>query len=207
MKIRGLILVVLTVTIVGVGYQLSMAQSKTNEAADNKTVKIGSEPAVSETVKIGAVNSEKVLQQCKKAVAYQEQLKADQKKTLDDLTALKNSMEAEKEGLKAFKPGSEDYNKHLKLMLSQQAELESQKEYQKQRLEGMDQEWTKVIYTDFVQIVSDIAKEKELIMVVEKRDLEPTMTINEMMVSTRPVIYSGGCLDISSEVLARLNAK
>ena len=195
MKTRILILAILAVTIIGTGYQLSMAQSKTNASTTN------------DAVKIGTVNSEKVLQQCKRAVAYQDQLKADQEKTLADLTKLKESMEAEKEGLKAFKQGSEDYNKHLKMMLTQQAELEAQKEYQKQRLEGKDQEWTKAIYTNFVQVVSDIAKEKGLIMVVERRDLEPTMTINEMMVSTRPMIYSGGCIDISSEVLTALNAK
>lgn len=191
MKIRFLILAVLAIVILGAGYELSLAQSKTENAV----------------VKIGVVNSEKVLQQCKRGMSYQEQLKADQDKTIADLTKLKESMEADQEGLKVLKQGSDDYNKLLKQMLTKQAELDAQKQYQKQRLEGKDQEWTKSIYNDFLAIVSKIAQEKGLTMVIEKREMEPTMTINEMMVSTRPIIYSGGCVDISAEVLAALDAK
>ena len=191
MKIRILILTISIIFILAAGYQLSFAQSKSNEPV----------------VKIGIVNSEKVLQQCKRGVAYQQQLKADQDKTLADLTKLKESMEADQEGLKVLKQGSEDYFKLLKLMLSKQSELETQKQYQKQRLEGKDQEWTKSVYSDFLQAVNKIAQSKGLIMVVEKREVEPTMTINDMMISTRPIIYSGGCVDISAEVLAALDAK
>jgi len=190
MKIRVLVPVFLAVIILGVGYELSPAQSQTKTSSS----------------KIGVVNFDKVFRSCKRGVAYQEQMKADQDKVMAELTKLKEATDLDQEGLTRLKVGSEDYNKLLKEMLSKQANLEAQKQYEKQRLEAKDQEWTKNVYNDFLLAVSKVAKNKGLEMVVEKRDIDPSMTVNDIMMSTRPVFYSGGCVDISAEVLAELDA-
>jgi Skp family chaperone for outer membrane proteins len=190
MKIRVLVPVLLAVIILGLGYELSPAQSQIEKSSS----------------KIGVVNFDKVFRSCKRGVAYQDQMKAEQDKIMAELTKLKEAADLDQEGLTRLKAGSEDYNKLLKEMLTKQASLEAQKQYQKQRLEAKDQEWTKNVYNDFLLAVGKVAQSKGLEMVVEKRDIDPLMAVNEIMMSTRPVFYSGGCVDISAEILAELDA-
>ena len=188
MRLKIFVPVLLACIIICLGYEFSLAQSKEDKAGVN----------------VGAVNTSKVMQQCKRGAAYQQQLKADQDKVMAELKELKEEMELKQKGLEMFEAGSEDYNKLLKETLEVQAKFEAKKEYEERRLKARDEAWTREIYTDFLNAVSEIAKSKGLVMVVEKKDIDDKTSLDEIMASTRPMIYSGGCVDISAEVLAVL---
>jgi Skp family chaperone for outer membrane proteins len=66
------------------------------------------------------------------------------------------------------------------------------------------------IYTDILRIVNEVAQQKGLDLVLEKNEPEllDSTPANELMLTirTHKVLYSGGCVDITDEVIARLDA-
>lgn len=160
--------------------------------------------------KIGIVNIRKIFGDCKRNVRYREQAAAEQNSIVAELEKLSKEIEAERAGLKTLKTGSSDYLASMKEILEQQAKLQAQQEFHKQQIELKDRQWTEGLYKDILRETGEVAKQKGLDLVFEKDNIEfPSPSANELMLSirTHKLLYSGGCLDITSEVLARLDAQ
>jgi len=68
--------------------------------------------------------------------------------------------------------------------------------------------WSKELYQDILQITSELAEQKGLDLVLRKDEIDLlALSVNEISETVRShkVLYSGGCVDISDEVLARLD--
>lgn len=160
--------------------------------------------------KVGVVDVEKVFQQCKRNAGYREQAQAEQEKIIAELEKASREIEAEKAGLKALKPESDDYLEMMKQTFQKQASLQAQQEFYKQQMALKDQRWTEQLYVDILSIVEEVAGQKGLDMVLTKEQVQlPAPSINELMmvVRTHKLLYSGGCIDITGEVTAKLDAK
>ena len=160
--------------------------------------------------KVGVVDVEKVFQQCKRNASYREQTQAEQEKIIAELEKAAREIEAEKAGLKALKPESEDYLEMMKQTFQKQASLQAQQEFYKQQMALKDQRWTEQLYVDILSIVEIVAEQKGLDMVLTKEQIQlPAPSINELMITVRThkLLYSGGCIDITGEVTAKLDAK
>ena len=119
-------------------------------------------------------------------------------------------IEAEKAGLRALKPGSDDYMMQTKAIMTKQATLQAQQEFYKQQLEFKDRQWTEKFYSKILKKVGEAAKDKNLNLVLEKGEVEfPSASINDLMVTirTHKVLYDDGCIDITDDVIARLDDK
>ena len=168
------------------------------------------EPEQSTSEKIGVVDVRAIFRDCKRNINYREQVLADYKKSMAELEKLAKEIEADEAGLKTLKQGSPDYMNQYKQLLEKQANLNAQREYNKQQRVLNEQQNTEELYKDILQIARELALQNNLDLVLEKNEPEFPMASTEELVAilnTHKVIYSSGCLDLTKEVIARLDAK
>ncbi|MCK4753103.1 MAG: OmpH family outer membrane protein [Planctomycetes bacterium] len=161
-------------------------------------------------LQIGVVNIRKIFQESKTHLRYREETKAEQERLIAELSKLGAEIEVERAGLSALKPNSSDYMEQMKTMFEKQANLRAKEEFYKQHLELKDQQWTEQLYQSVLKEVGVVAKKKGLDLVLADDEVEfPTASPNELMLTirTNTLLYSEGCLDITSDVIARLDAK
>ncbi|MFC1738519.1 OmpH family outer membrane protein [Planctomycetota bacterium] len=160
--------------------------------------------------KIGVVNIQRIFQQCRTNAEYRQQAAEEQNQAIAELDKLSKEIEAQKAALRILKAGSTDYLELMQEILKKQGELEAQNEFIKQRFAFKDQQWTTKLYKDILGLINEVAAQKGLVLVLEQSDTQhlDSSNANELMLTirTHKVLYSGGCLDITDEVMARLDA-
>jgi len=178
---------------VSLGHQYSRAQPK--EGAN---------------LSVGLVSIRKVFRECKSNISYRQQAIAEYNKALTELERLTKELEADEAGLKTLKPASPDYLKQYKQILEKRANLEAQQQYNKQHRALNEQQRTEELYKQILQITKALAEQKALDLVLEYDEPEfPLANADElvMLLNTHKVLYSAGCLDITDDVIARLDEK
>lgn len=171
----------------------------------------GAEPeSVKPEPKIGVVSIRRIFQDCKRNVRYRQEATAEQDKIVAELDKLRKEIEAEEAGLRTLKAGSSDYLELMKGILEKQASLQARQEFHKQQLAMKDQRWTEQLYTDILRETGEVAKQKGLDIVFENDEPElPALSAQELMMAirTHKVLYSGGSLDITNEVMNRVDVE
>ncbi len=194
MKTKAIVLICLiSVAVLPVAYQTCLAESKAKQPA----------------AKIGVVSIRKLLQDCKRTSKYRDESIAERDRIMAELEKLNAEIEAGKAGLKTLKTGSSDYMDLVKDLLMKQAGLQAQQEFHKQQMGLKEQKMIEGLYKDILQQISKVAQEKALDLVLEKTEPEfPMASADELTrtIDTHKLLYSGGCADITDQVLARLNA-
>ena len=174
------------------GYEFSRAQPSTKQPS----------------VKIAVVNVREVFRRCKRNAQYRQEAMAEYREAMTEIDKLSKEIEAEEAGLKALKPGSADHLKQYREVLHKKADLEAKQKYLQQQRALKDQRQTEQLYQEVLRITGEIAQNKELDMVFDKQEPEfPASSGDELMLtlSTHKLLYSGGCLDITNEVISRLD--
>ncbi len=193
MKVKTMVLSCLAgVLILAMGYEYSRAQPK------------GDTPSS----KVGTVSILKVFRNCKRSAAHRSKLITEQSGIRAEFEKLATQLQAEQDGLKALKPDSSDYMAQRKEIINKRASLEAQQEYNKEQIVLKEYKLSKEIYQDILRITSELAEEKGLDLVLEKDEIDLlALNVNEISrtISTHKVLYSGGCVDISDEIVARLD--
>ena len=160
--------------------------------------------------KIAVVSIQKIFQQCQTNAKYRQQATLEQEQAVAELDQLTKEVEAQKAGLNTLKPGSTDYLQAMQDILTKQGQLEAKRQFTQQSFALKDQQWTAKIYKDVLRIVNEVAQQKGLELVLEKNEPEllDSAPANELMLTirTHKVLYSGGCVDITDEVIAHLDA-
>ncbi|MHC4571487.1 MAG: OmpH/Skp family outer membrane protein [Planctomycetota bacterium] len=195
MKIRAMVLSFLIgVFILIMGYEYGWAESKSDKPSS----------------KIGVVSVRRIFQDSKRNAKYREEAIVNQNRIIAELEKLRAEGEAADAGLKTLKTGSSDYMAQMKEVLTKQANLQAREGFYKQEIALKDQEWTEELYKEILQETDKVAEQKGLDLVLEKSEIElPALNANELMLAirTHKLLYSAGCLDITDEVIARLDAK
>ena len=195
MKIKAVIIsCLMAAAILALNYQHSWAASQQQPSS----------------FKIGVVNVERVFQECKRNARYVEQSRAEQQKIISELEKISKEIDAEKAGLKTLKPGSPDYVELMKQMFQKQASLQAQQEFHKQHMTLKDQKWTEQLYEDILDTVEQVAKQKKLDLVLTKDQISlPAQSTTELMmiIRTHKILYSAGCINVTGEIIAKLDAK
>ncbi len=160
--------------------------------------------------KIGVVSVEKIFQDCKRSVKYREEAIAERDRVNAELGKLKAEIDAEKEGLKTLKAGSSDYMSLMKEVLTKQANLQVQQTFYEQQMALKERKMVEELYKDILRETSEVAKQKGLDLVFERSKPElPAPSAKEltMTISAHKLVYSGELLDITDEVMARLDSE
>jgi Skp family chaperone for outer membrane proteins len=193
MKVKTMVLGCLAgVLILAMGYEYSQAQSKSNTPSS----------------KIGVVSILKVFRDCKRSAAHMTEFNAERNKIGAALQTLSKEIEKQAAGLKALKPESSDYLAQRKVLIDNQARLEAEQKFYKEQGILKQYKWSKELYQDILRITSELAEQKGLDLVLRKDEIDLlALSVNEFSetVRTHKVLYSGGCVDISDEVVARLD--
>jgi Skp family chaperone for outer membrane proteins len=159
--------------------------------------------------KAAVVSIRRIFQESKKGAIYRQEAIAEQNRIVAELDKLAKEIEADREGLKTLKENSSDYMDRAKALFEKQANYQARNEFYKQQMELKDQLWTRELYQDVIRIAGDIAKEKGLDLVFKEDEIdfsEPDISELGLALRTQKLLYSGGCLDITDEVKARLDA-
>jgi len=159
---------------------------------------------------IGVVDMRRVFQECKRNAKYREQATKEQNRAITELEKLSKEIEADRLGLRTLKSDSSDYMSAVKALLTKQASLQAQQEFYKQQLELKDQRWTEQLYQDTLNIIEKLSERKSLVLVLEKSAPEfPSPTASDLMMAirTHKVLYSGNGLDLTDEVIRKLDAE
>ncbi len=193
MKVKLAMLISLTVLIlISLGYPSGLAQTNHEKAGCN----------------IGVLSIRKVFTECKRNAAYREEAEKEQQRIASELEKLSKEIDAARAGLDTLKPGSSDHVKQLEELMEKQAKFEAQQEFQKHYLTLKDQRWTTQLYQEILKVIPEIAKEKGLDVVIEDSDVDlEDASANELMLTirTHKLLYSDGCVDLTDEVIDKLD--
>jgi len=165
-------------------------------------------PAPAPTTKIGLVSIRDVFNGSKKYGQYQAQRakrRSEASAKLDDVT---KQLAKEEGDLKAIVPGTPDYLKQFQIVVELRSKLQTQQELIKQQQMMEDKEWLEGLYQEALKATEAIAKERGLDLVLERTEPKFPMAGEEVfsVISTHKVLYCGGCVDLTSEVLTRVDA-
>ncbi|MFH1718626.1 MAG: OmpH family outer membrane protein [Planctomycetota bacterium] len=160
--------------------------------------------------KIGVVSVSRALRDCQATAKYREKTAAENDKMALEEARLTREVQGLTGEIRALRRGSEDYMARYKELLQKQAELKVLEEYNSQQSGLRDRNWTEQLYKEILTVVKDLSEKKALEMVLERTEPTfPVATADQLMMtlSTHKVLYDGGCLDITDEVIAELNKK
>jgi Skp family chaperone for outer membrane proteins len=167
-------------------------------------------PAAVSTGKIGVVSISGVFNKSQLQAQYRNKVMAKDAENKSAIEALTKAIDAEEAQLKTLKPGTDDYLKQVQSYLQKRSELDYRQEFIKQQRSVEDRQWFEKLYPEILKVVAALAEEKKLDAVLERT--EPSLSLarsgDELMtmVGTHKVLYSGGCVDLTEEVVARLDA-
>lgn len=165
--------------------------------------------ATTASLNIGVVSIRAIVSTSQHQTKYRNALMARQTQLQAQLESRVKDIEAAEANLKTFVVGSDDYLKQLQVVLQKRGAYDGEKEYITQKRSLEDKEWMETLYQATLKIVADVAKEKGLDLVLERTEPQFPSSAEELMTtfSTHKVLYAGGCTDLTSEVLRRLDAQ
>jgi Skp family chaperone for outer membrane proteins len=193
MKFRTMVFACLACAIIlATGYEYLQAQP--NVAA----------PAL----KIGIVSVQNAVRNCAPTVKFKERLDAVNKKMAEEENNLANEGKRLTDSLRVFKPDSAEYMETFQKMVQTQSMLKALQETNPRRSGLMQMQWTQKLYKEILRITKVLAAEKGLTLVLGADEPEfPFQRYDELVLtlSTHKVLYNSGCVDLTSEVIARLD--
>jgi Skp family chaperone for outer membrane proteins len=178
--------------VVVTGYEYSQAQQRVNTPL----------------AKIGVVSIAKILNNSKRSATHKMEISSEQNKNSAELDKLSTDLKATEAMLAALKQDSSDYLTQRKKYINMRVSLETKQAINKEQSILKQYRWRKKFYQDILRITSEVAGQKGLDVVLEKDEINvPVLGVNELnqTMLTHKVLYSGGCVDITDEVIARLD--
>ncbi|MEK7995624.1 MAG: OmpH family outer membrane protein [Planctomycetota bacterium] len=159
---------------------------------------------------VATLSVQQVLRDCKATAKYRERttienarMEAEEKKLSLEIQGLADVLRAG-----ALKPDSADYMQQYQDLLQKQAEFKIMQELNPQKKALKHQLWTEKLYKEILRITKELASQKGLALVLAVDEPEFPMTRYEdlaMALRTHKVLYNGGCLDLTGEVIAELD--
>ena len=158
--------------------------------------------------KTGVVSIKRILDGSQRRAKFKRETAVKEGKAIAELERLSKEIDAADAGLKTLKSGSADYMTMLKQKLDKQASYQAKKQFSERHLELEDKRWHEEFYKGILQVTAALAKENGLDLVLEGSEPEiPALNMQELIliIGTNKVLYRGGCLDITEEVIAKLD--
>jgi len=195
MKRITILLVLLVLVLVGgYGYRLSQAQQA------------GSNPGS----RMGVIDMAKVLSECQEALD-REKLIGEKRQAvrskLSEMAEEASNLRQELENV--LKPGTAEYHKQLQKWFDQMALQEAYEKGQTQAFTADAQAWMEVFYQKVEAEVAALAQQQGFSLVLDKDRLPLTArSASELsaLIRTRKVIYADSALDLTSQVMEKLDA-
>jgi len=158
--------------------------------------------------RIGVVSVRTVFNQTQHQIEFRTQAIARRRRAQTALEDLAREITAEEEDLQTQKQGTADYLQRLQSVMDGRAKLESRKQFVEQQNALENKLWTEKLYEETLKIVATLAKERGLDLVLERTEPNFPMASDELMAAlgTHKVLYAGAEMDLTKEVVKRLDA-
>ena len=159
---------------------------------------------------VATISIAQTLRDCKATAKYRDRTTAENDRMDAEEDKLTKEIQALAAGLRtgALKPDSPDYMQQYQDLIQKQAELKTMQELNPQKKALKHQLWTEKLYKEILRITKELAAQKGLALVLAVDEPEFPMTRYEdlaMALRTHKVLYNGGCLDLTGEVIAELD--
>ena len=158
--------------------------------------------------RIGIVSVRDVFNGSKKHAQYQAQLAKRLNQARAQIDELNKQVESAEVELKQTKQGTADYVTRYQAALEARSKLQNGQELLKQQRMAEDKKWFEDLYQEALQAVEALAKEKGLDLVLERSEPKFPLTTEEVWstVGTHKVLYGGGCVNLTNDVIDRVDA-
>lgn len=126
----------------------------------------------------------------------------------EELKKRQDAVDALEKELRAFKPDSPEFRTKSEAYLQATSNLEAWKRFEGAQVEMRKSHWVQDNYNEVQKIVTTIAKERHLSLVLVRDEIEPeAQDWNRMFIQiiNRKVLYYDEALDVTDIVLKRLN--
>jgi Skp family chaperone for outer membrane proteins len=161
-------------------------------------------------LKVGVLSIRQIFRESARIGRYRQQALVERQGMEAKLDRLAKEIDAEEAGLNLLSPGSSDYLSQLERIYNKRASYQAEKELYNKKVSLKEQKITEELYGYILRAAAAIAEEKGLDLVFEKSepDLPATSPAQlELAMGTHKLLYSAGCVDISSGVLARIDSQ
>jgi Skp family chaperone for outer membrane proteins len=158
--------------------------------------------------KIGVVSIQNVFNGSTKHAQHRQQMMQAKSQAEAELQKLEQTFKSEEAELKTLRPGTADHTGQLKAVMEAQVNLQTQEKFLEQRLAFQEQQWFDRLYQETLGIIDAVARDKGLELVLERTEPQFPILREQFLatVSMHKVLYAGGCVDLTAEVIARLDA-
>jgi len=181
---------------------LTIAQNMDNRA----------ESAAPGSAEVAVVDLVRIFNECEQIQHLNEMIRQKQQEIAAEAKQRRERIENLRIMLSAFQPGSKDYETRRKELMQLNIEANVWLQTREQEIEDDKFNWTRVIYEKSLDVVDKIAQERGLDFVAQRVEWKPDEIVDQNVTSLRRVIkertlvYYRPSLDITDEVIQRLNA-
>jgi Skp family chaperone for outer membrane proteins len=159
---------------------------------------------------IATVSVSRAVRDCKATVKFADKARAENSRLDAEEEKLSTEVKALAAGLRAgaLKSDSTDYMQQYQELLQKQAQLKTMEDLNPQRKALAQQLWTEKLYKEILRITKELASQKGMALVLAVDEPEFPMPRYEelvMALRTHKVLYNGGCLDLTDDVIAELD--
>ncbi len=159
---------------------------------------------------IATVSISRAVRDCKATAKFGEKARAENSRLDAEEEKLSTEVKALAAGLRAgaLKPDSTDYMQQYQELLQKQAQLKTIEDLNPQRKALAQQLWTEKLYKEILRITKELASQKGMALVLAVDEPEfPIPRYEELVMAlrTHKVLYNGGCLDLTDDVIAELD--
>lgn len=168
------------------------------------------EAAGSAPTRIAVIDFVRVFNECAQIKDLNEFFRQKQDELETEGRQRQKVIEGKRIELSAFQPGSVDYERIRKDFLRLGTEANVWLKMSEQDLESRRFDWTRVIYQNALDAAERIAAEQNFDVILQYKpfnadDIEPTLVAIRRIISTRSVVFRRGEIEITAEVIRRLD--
>jgi len=158
---------------------------------------------------VAVVDTVQIFNQYQQIVDLNAMLKARNDQLREETEAKKKVIEQKGQELSAFAPDSPDFLARQKELLRMRVDLDAFVRVKQFELQRTHVHWTRTTYNQILDTVEALATQRNLSLVLYKDEIDANA--NEMkallqQIRARKVLYSADTIDLTSQVLEKLNA-
>jgi Skp family chaperone for outer membrane proteins len=115
--------------------------------------------------------------------------------------------------LRAFSPDSPDYAPRRRDFTRMSIDANVWLQTKRIELQRDHYNWTRIVYEECLAAVEEVTRERGVMLVLQKRPFNPEIILDEnvenlqQMIRARAVVYSHESLDITDDVIRKMNAR
>lgn len=161
---------------------------------------------------IAVLDLVRVFNECEQIKDLNEMIRKKTEEVSQEAAQRKKVIEDKQVELSAFQPGKSDHEARRKDLVRLNIEANVWLKATEEEVETQKFEWTRIIYEKSVKAAADLAQQRGIAAVIQRVDFKPDEIESNVqalrrMIQQRTVIYHAPDLDLTDEVIRRLDTE